>query len=91
MKRASIFIGLKLTEITAVIFIPYLLGQLVEKWPWYYNYMEFSTVPYWIAGLITIILVFGVVLGVVLAVWLLALIFRSNWDLSKKIENKIAK
>ncbi len=52
MNRKLVFIGLKIAEIVAVVFIPYYLGLFARtKWPVFWA----DGPPCWIAGIIIMI------------------------------------
>ena len=81
MKRICVFIGLKIAEISGIIFIPYLIGRLVSKWGWYVNFMNCEGEPYWAIGLITIIMIaFLIVLSI-----LVGIVIHANWKWAKSI------
>ena len=78
MNQLMLFIGLKLAEITGIIFIPLYLGKLLKltaKKFWSAKCCkEWEGVPDWIAGLM--------VVGVALIVTLLLI---ASWELSGEI------
>lgn len=82
MKRVLYFIGLKVAEVSAVVFIPYFLGMLLMKWKWYVTFMEVEGVPLWIVGIGSIIMWIGlpVVIVVVLVVFIMG-----NWEWAQKL------
>ena len=84
MKRVFIFISLKTAEIAGILFIPYLLGILVSKWPWYMKNMNFETTGYWFMGIVTICILFFAFTTVI---FILSII-HTNWKWSKKIANR---
>jgi len=89
MKKVIIFIGLKVAEISAIIFVPYYLGVLVSKWTWYYTAMGFCGTPCWIVGIanaVFLVLMFLACGLIYLGVYELV---TSNWELSEKIANKL--
>ena len=55
MKKVFVFIGLKLVEITGVVFIPYFIGLLKIPQKMFGLYDMESLVGDWISGLLTII------------------------------------
>lgn len=84
MTRAIIFILLKITEVAAVVFGPYLLGSI------YYgirNYEEATTSKTWMCGL-GIIFLIGICL---IAVGGVILLISLNLDLSKALTKKLKK
>ena len=81
MKRIYIFIGLKLAEISAVVFIPYYFGgfclifnaALVNKIPCFDYYRVFEI---WLVGAICLLIV---LLWVVIVFELIPAIIKDNW------------
>lgn len=71
--RVLIFLGLKVLEILAIIFVPYGIGRLVRLIPWVKEC--FDDTPYWLIGILIIFLLGAV--GVIL----FALILK-NWELA---------
>jgi len=85
MKKIMIFIGLKMVEIAAVVFIPHYLGILIMKWPWYYKIMELNTFPYWVEGIMFIYFIVMALFLIVLA----CLLFAKNWEWAKRINDRV--
>ena len=81
MKRVFVFIGLKVAELSAIVFGPYFLGMLVSKWPWLCSVTRLDLMPHWIAGIMFIFILFAVFLLVALV----AMFCIKNWELTKKI------
>lgn len=56
MKTVFYFIFLKITEISAIVFIPHYTGALIKKFPWLINALELPyCFPCWPLGLLAII------------------------------------
>ena len=81
MKRVFVFIGLKVAELSAIVFGPYFLGMLISKWPWLCSVMRLDEMPYWIAGFMFILILFMVFFLAALV----AIFCDKNWELAKKI------
>ena len=77
-----IFLGLKVAEIGTVVFGPYYLGVLLEKWSFYNNNMNIDN--YWISGLAFIWLI-CVICGFLVCLYFL---LKGNWLWAKKIIKK---
>lgn len=82
MKRVLCFIGLKVAEISAVVFIPYFLGMLFLKWEWYVGFMELEGAPLWLVGFLSILI--GIIAPVTIVV-LLVIFIMGNWNLAGKL------
>ncbi len=82
MKRISIFIGLKVAEISAIVFIPYYLGMLLSKWEWFC--VKFTLQSYWITGFMGI----WALVASLGAVLLIVLLVIGNWNWAKKIAGR---
>jgi len=77
MKRILVFVGLKVAEISAVVFIPWGIGL--------WNPLGFDGTLVWAVGLATIVR--GLALpAVVLSICYV--IIHANWELSKKIMDR---
>jgi len=73
--KILIFVGLKVVEISALVFIPYGIGLLVKK-----TTSFFDDEPTWCIGFVAGLMAAGVVLiGVVL--------FLANWEWAGKLIN----
>ena len=83
MKRVFVFIGLKVVELSAIVFGPYFLGMLISKWTWFYLVMEYKGEPYWLMGFVSLIMLVGTLAIIVL----IALFCVGNWKWAKKISN----
>jgi len=56
IKKILVFTGLKVAEISAIVFIPYWVGILVSKnFPGYWEQAEYGIHSYWIGGFMSII------------------------------------
>ena len=84
MKRVIVFIGLKIIEITAVVFTPYCLGMMLSKWGWWCEFMLFDDTGYWMIGFVSI-LEFG---ASVVVCALFGLVLYENWKWAGRIINK---
>ena len=83
--KILLFLGLKVTEISVIIFIPYWLGRLMHKIPFF----TVSKMPCWITGffgIIMLIVAFGIVF--IIIVEILPTICRANWRWVGKILQK---
>ena len=79
-----VFLGLKVVELLAIVFVPYFLGMLVSKWTWFCLLMEFDKMPYWLIGFLSI----GIIVIFSCFVVVAKIFLESNWDLAKSIINK---
>lgn len=79
MKRILAFIGLKVLEISAIIFIPYFIGFGISRLEWLYPYID-PTLPLWIIGLFCIAIMMVAIM--VCAGCFLAI--QANWNFIKK-------
>jgi len=82
MKKLLVFLGLKVAEISAVVFIPWGLGLLIK-------YLVPTTVasslpPMWILGIMSLFVIYGIVVSI----YFIYIIVLSNWDWADKIINK---
>lgn len=83
--RILLFIGLKLAEILAIVFMPYWLGRLICKIP----YIGEAGIPYWIAGFLGIIMLFAVLMITFCTITeVLPIICRANWNWAGRILRK---
>ena len=84
MKKVIIFIGLKVLEVSAIVFGPYLLGSLLVQWPWYYKALQCTGESRWLIGLwfIFMLVAFIIIIG------LLTVAVAANWEWAKKIANR---
>lgn len=83
-----LFIGLTLTEILAIVFIPHWVGRLLYKIPFWKEGL--SGASFWfigIAGIMYLILMLGIVCLIVTEI--LPFICRINWRWTKKIVERI--
>ena len=81
MKRVFVFIGLKVAELSAIVFGPYFLGMLLSKWSWLYLAMKSKGEPYWVTGFICIVCLFAIFIVIAAIVTFC----DKNWELAKKI------
>jgi len=84
MKNIAIFTSLKIAEISAIIFIPYLLGVLDKntvQWPYSEWQEPLSIFGIWFNGFFYILSLGGVFMGIVLIV----VAIKANWELAKKL------
>ena len=81
MKRVFVFTGLKVAELSAIVFGPYFLGMLVSKWSWLYSTMKFDGETYWFIGSICIAYLFVILIVIAL----IATICIKNWEWATKI------
>ena len=90
MKTVLIFIGLKITEVSALIFVPYLFGRL-------YVFFEYCPVRqlegllgFWLMGFVLVMFLF--LMGGIVFITLPAIfkaIFKANWEWAKTLKKKL--
>ncbi len=83
MKRIAIFIGLKIVELSGLIFIPYGVGHLD-------HYLNLSSIEYgdflsfWCGGLLRLCFL----CIIVLILMLISFVCLKNWDWAKEISRE---
>ena len=83
MKRIAIFVGLKIAEISAIIFIPYFIGVLDKntvRWA-FFDWKVMSVFDLWMAGF----QYFAALLMGIAAIGLIYLAVYANWQWAKKL------
>ena len=89
MNRILIFIGLKIAEISAIVFIPNYLGVYVDNGNPLLHQGKFDL---WGAGFVTLVVICLAMFIVFTVGYLVFLLIKDNWewagDISKKMENK---
>ena len=85
--RILLFLGLKLAEISTIVFIPYWLGKLLFKIPFVKG--TFNGVPLWFLGNFGIVVLFAI-LGITYMILkeILPFICRVNWNWAGEILKK---
>jgi hypothetical protein len=80
METVLVFVGLKVAEILAFIFIPYFLGKGLIKIPKMYEFWNEpkEKMPIWILGSLFLLVIF-------LFGSLIAIMFELNWQWACKI------
>ena len=81
MKRILVFLGLKVVEIGAVVFIPYWVGRFICG-----ICPKFKTIgaPYWLEGIFALAFFGAGVIAVVIAIS----IVLNNWEWAGKITRR---
>ena len=80
MKRVLVFLGLKVAEVGAFIFIPYWIAKLGEKFGLNYPFAD-TLFDYWSIGFLMIIVPVGVIM-------VLLLVVLENWNWAGKITRR---
>lgn len=81
-KKVSVFIGLKIAEISAIVFVPWIAGIASLKWCQFF--WEGSIVNPWVAGIITLIIL-------IIITGFFSRFITANWKWSQKIIIKMEK
>ena len=84
MKRILVFIGLKVAEIGAIIFVPYWLGKYVCN---SFEYPQASS--YWVEGVFMIFVVLAAILIVGVSVAGIVSLIYGNWEWAGKITRRL--
>lgn len=84
MKQITIFIGLKIAEISSIVFIPYFIGVL-DKNTVQWTFYDFGNVVFdlWVAGFMYLISLVIIACLVVLSY----AVIQVNWKWAKKINS----
>lgn len=83
MKRILVFFVLKIIEIMAIVFIPYLVGKFIAT-PLMSKLHLYPTC-YWFDGLACIVIP---IFGGTMLFWMCYGIISSNWELAGRIANR---
>uniref|UniRef100_A0A6M3J139 Uncharacterized protein n=1 Tax=viral metagenome TaxID=1070528 RepID=A0A6M3J139_9ZZZZ len=83
MRKVLVFIGLKVTEIVAIIFIPYFIGLVAQATP-IENWLNLERFSPWVAGITCLSILLCVLGGCVI----LSIIVYGNWNWATKLTQK---
>lgn len=88
--KILLFVLLKIVEISGVVFGPYYLGKFVHLWTGFFCYHDWDVpkcVPFWAIGAGSMTLAFLALVALVV----IYVLIRSNWQLADKLYLKLKK
>lgn len=77
MKTFLVFLGLKIAEIAAIVFVPWGIGALAKKWGWLMEYVLPEDAPCWVVGIFILAMSSSIFFFI-----------QANWDWAKSIVRK---
>ena len=85
MKRIIIFIGLKIAELSILVFIPFGLGMVAHKYNLAFSEASTNLLGIWFTGFANIVFFAIMPLGILIV---LGLIISLNWDWAGKLSKR---
>ena len=80
MKRIMIFIGMKLAELAAIVFVPWGVGILANKNAWFVRLFHGS--PVYLDGFMILAILAMIIM---IAIFAIFIIIPANWEWAKRL------